>query len=50
MKKKIKNKYVYIEHSHLFYEKFNELLKYGNDLGIINKHYDLKKIKLFDKN
>ena len=47
--RKIKDEYVYIEHSHLFYNKFMELIKYAYDNHIINKLYDIKKLKLVDK-
>lgn len=47
--KKVKGKYIHVEHSHMFYEKFHELLKVAYDNSIVNKMYDLKKLKLVDK-
>ena len=42
--------YVYVEHSHLFYAKFLEIMNFAYEYKIINKKYDLKSLKFIDKN
>ena len=47
--RKVKGEYMYVDHSHMFYEKFHELMKLAYDNSIVDKIYDLKKLKLVDK-
>jgi len=47
--RKINGEYIHIEHSHLFYDKFLELLNFAYDNKIVNKKYDLKQLKIDDK-